>query len=136
MHELRREVGALAHNVGFGLEELGGIVLPGVLDRDHGVLVTGAFERAFVRTSAGEEELDLVAAGEKDGKPVRVVVESKSRAYEADVRSFAARAKRVSEALGETVVPVLFGFVIHPTAAALAPELGVIAVASRPGRVL
>jgi chromosome segregation ATPase len=37
MHELRREVGALAHNVGFGLEELGGIVLPGVLDRDHGV---------------------------------------------------------------------------------------------------
>jgi hypothetical protein len=132
MRTVRRELGALSDRVGYGLEELGGIVLPGVLEHDHGVRVVGAFERAFVRTLAGDEEIDLAADGERDGRRVRIVVEPKSGAYEADVRSFAERAKRISDALGEDVVPVLFGFVIHPSASELAPSLGVIAVASRP----
>jgi outer membrane murein-binding lipoprotein Lpp len=132
MRAVRRELGGLSDRVGFGLEELGGIVLPGVLEHDHGVRILGGFERAFVRTPMGEEEIDLAADGERDGKPVRVVVESKSRAYEADVRSLAVRAKRISEALGDEVVAVLFGFVIHPSASELAASMGIIAVASRP----
>jgi HAMP domain-containing protein len=133
MREVRRALGVLSDNVGFGLEELAAIVLPGVLERDEHVLLAGPFERRSVQTPAGLEEVDLHAAAEREGEPVGVVVEVKSKLYEADVRRFGAKASRLAEALGESIVPVLFGFVIHPSARAAAGSLGVCVVASRPG---
>jgi hypothetical protein len=132
MQELRRSVGALSDNVGFGLEELAAIVLPGVLEREQGVLASG-FERRFVETAAGEEDLDLYGPAERDGRPVTVVGEVKSRIYERDVKAFAAKAERVARALTVTAVPVMFGFVIHPSARQASAAHGVVVVASRPG---
>jgi hypothetical protein len=133
VRDVRQALGRLSDNVGIGLEELAAIVLPAVLARDPGIDLTGPFERRFVGTTAGEEEIDLLAPGTLRGEPVAVVVESKSRAYEADVRRFAEKARRVGGSLGKPVVPVLFGFVIHPSAQAVSGTLGVLVVASRPG---
>ncbi|MDY0003182.1 MAG: hypothetical protein RBU30_17920 [Polyangia bacterium] len=130
---MRREVGALSENVGFGLEELAAIVLPGVLLAEEGLRVTG-FRRRFVVTAQGEEELDLFAESERDGKPVLVLGEVKSRIYDKEVRQFLSKAARLEAALGlERSVRVMFGFVVHPSATEVAKELGVRVVASRPG---
>jgi hypothetical protein len=130
--ELRRAVGALSDNVGFGLEELAAIVLPGVLEREEGIRVE-RFSRRFLSPATGEEEVDLYAEGERGGRTVVVVGEVKSRIYEAEVRRFAAKAARLQPALPGDAVAVLFGFVIHPSARQAAQSLGVRVVASRPG---
>ena len=63
-----------------------------------------------------------------------ILGEVKSRLYEADVRRFSAKASRVATALDlRAVVPVLFGFVVHPSARQTASALGMLVVASRPG---
>ncbi|MBI4704032.1 MAG: hypothetical protein HY744_23230 [Deltaproteobacteria bacterium] len=129
---LRQDVGALSDNVGFGLEELAAIVLPAVLAREERVSV-GGFTRRFIQTTAGDEEIDLFAEAERDGCPVAVVGESKSRIYDGDVKRFAGRAARVAEALGTKVLPLMFGFVVHPSARRASESLGVLLVASRPG---
>lgn len=130
---LRREVGALSDNVGFGLEELAAIVLPGVLASEERVRVAGPFRRRFLLTASGEEEVDLYGDGERDGEPVVVVGEVKARIYEAEVKRFAAKMGRLAAGLPAKPVPVLFGFVVHPSAHRAAAELGVRVVASRPG---
>ncbi|MDY0000248.1 MAG: hypothetical protein RBU30_03020, partial [Polyangia bacterium] len=136
--ELRQTVGALSDNVGFGLEELASIVLPGVLAKEAGVTVKGGFVRRFVQTKLGEEELDLFSEGDRGGEAVAIVGEVKSRIYEADARRFAAKAARVAEALEATLGPlplvsILFGFVVHPSAQQAAKDLDLLLVASRPG---
>jgi Tfp pilus assembly protein FimV len=130
---LRKEVGALSENVGFGLEELAAIILPGVLLAEEG-LRAPTFRRRFVLTAEGEEEVDLFAEAERDGAPVTVIGEVKSRIYDKEVRRFVSKASRLETALGLSgSVRVMFGFVVHPLAREVAAELGVHVVASRPG---
>jgi hypothetical protein len=131
--QLRTAVGALSDNVGFGLEELGAIVLPAQLERDERTILTTGFERRIVTTAAGEEEVDLWAQGERDGAAVQVVGEVKSRIYAADVKRFVQKAERVQATLEAPVLRLMFGFVVHPAARELAEQLGVRVVASRPG---
>ncbi|MBI4703814.1 MAG: hypothetical protein HY744_22115, partial [Deltaproteobacteria bacterium] len=69
----------------------------------------------------------------RDGRPVVVLGEVRSRIYERDVKPFAAKAERVARALSVTALPVLFGFVIHPSARQVSATHGVLVVASRPG---
>jgi hypothetical protein len=130
--ELRQAVGALSDNVGFGLEELAAIVLPGVLERDEGVRVD-RFVRRYFLAESGEEEVDLFAEAERDGAPLAVVGEVKSRIFPADVKRFAAKVDRIAPGLAVKALPLMFGFVVHPTARDAAAALGVRVVASRPG---
>jgi hypothetical protein len=129
--EVRKALGALSDNVGFGLEELAAIVLPGVLEREAGVQV-GGFERRFLQTDEGEEEIDLFAGGTRQSERVTVVGEVKSRIYRGEVERFARKAERVARRLPEPIVAVMFGFVVHPSAREAAERLGVRVVASRP----
>jgi hypothetical protein len=131
MLEVRKALGALSDNVGFGLEELAAIVLPGVLEREAGVRV-GGFERRFLQTEEGEEEIDLFAGGVRQSERVTVVGEVKSRIYRGEVERFARKAGRVAQRLPEPIVAVMFGFVVHPSAREAAERLGVRVVASRP----
>jgi hypothetical protein len=129
--DLRQAVGALSDNVGFGLEELAAIVLPAQLERDERTILTGSLQRKFVSTAAGEVEMDLWAPGERDGSVLTVVGEVKSRIYAADVKKFADRADRVAAA-GETdLLPIMLGFVVHPSAKEVAATLGVRVIATR-----
>jgi outer membrane murein-binding lipoprotein Lpp len=129
--ELRRAVGTLSDNVGFGLEELAAIVLPGVLEREERLRVDH-FIRRFMTTEVGEEEIDLFAEAERDGGVVPIVGEVKSRIYTGDVRKFFQKLQRIAAGLPSKPVGVMFGFVVHPAANDAARELGVHVVASRP----
>jgi hypothetical protein len=130
--ELRRAVGALSDNVGFGLEELAAIVLPGVLEREERVQVD-RFTRRVVGTDAGEEEIDVFGEGERDGTSVPIVGEVKSRIYSGDVRKFAAKLERIGRSFSSPPLGLMFGFMVHPAANDAALALGIRVVASRPG---
>jgi hypothetical protein len=125
--ELRQAVGSLSDNVGFSLEELAGIVLPAVLEREHGVTVE-RFARRFIPTAQGDEEVDLYADARRHDREVVVVGEIKSRIYPNDVRDFARKLERLAPVLPAEAVPVLFGFMVHPRANREARERGILAV--------
>jgi hypothetical protein len=131
VHSLRTEVGALADNVGLGLEELAAEVLPDILARRAGITVA-RFERRFVVTDSGEEEVDLFAEGEKAGVAVSVIGEAKSRIYAGDVQKFDAKAGRIAAIMRAEPIRVMLGFMIHPKAREMAERLGIHVVAMRP----
>jgi tetratricopeptide (TPR) repeat protein len=128
---LRRDVGALSDNMGFGLEELASLVLPAWLEREEGVTVQRIARRYF-HTAAGEEEVDLYADGDRAGTPVPVVGEVKSRIYSGDVKKYAVRLARIAESLPHEPLALMLGFVVHPAATDVARELGIRVLATRP----
>jgi len=130
LNALRVEVGRLSDVVGFGLEDVARVVLPGWLHRRLGVEVE-ELRREFLRVDGEEVEVNLYGEGFRGGVKVTVIGEVKSRVYSDDVSRFYERvfvkARRVveGEALG-----VLFGYLIHPSAKRRAKELGLYTVAS------
>ena len=130
LDSLRVEVGRLSDVVGFGLEDVARVVLPGWLHRRLGVEVE-ELRREFLRVDGEEVEVNLYGEGLREGVKVTVIGEVKSRVYSDDVSRFYERvfvkARRVveGEALG-----VLFGYLIHPSAKRRAKELGLYTVAS------
>ncbi len=134
MNALRQQVGALSENIGFGLEGIARITLPGYLERHLDVKVLGPLGEELNPRILGpegqEEEFDLYGVGIRDGKEVTIVGEVKSRIYSDDVHSFLQRMERVGPALPEATLPVLFGYNIHPRAREEAEKAGLLLVAA------
>ena len=127
---VRTEVGALSGTFGFTLEDVARTVLPIWLDRHEQITVT-TLEREFLRTAQGEEEVDLFAAVKSGEEDVVVIGEVKSRLGDRDVDRLRAKLERVRPSLGKKrVLPLLFGFVVHPTARERGTALGIRVVAS------
>ncbi len=130
LDSLRVEVGRLSDAVGFGLEDIARVVLPGWLHKNLGVEVD-ELRREFITIGGREVEVDLYGEGRLRGERVVVVGEVKSRISESDVRRFYERVYApASEDLGVRVVGVLFGYLVHPSARRRARELGLHVVAS------
>src|SRR5579884_2947629 len=129
VERLAREVGRLSETIGFSLEDLARDVTPDRLARRHGIQVN-VLDRAFFQLDGQEVEIDLYGAGHRDGEPVAIVGEVKSRIYDRDVEALATRVRQLAPQLPGTPVPVLFGFVIHPSAREAASRLGAIIIAS------
>jgi len=134
MDALRRQVGALSENVGFGLEGIARIVLPGYLERHLGMKVLGPLGEELNPRILGpesqEDEFDLYGVGLRDGEEVTIVGEVKSRIYSDDVYSFLQRIEKVSPALPEKMLSVLFGYNVHPRAREEAEKAGLLLVAA------
>jgi molecular chaperone GrpE (heat shock protein) len=134
MDALRRQVGALSENVGFGLEGIARIVLPGYLERHLGMKVLGPLGEELNPRILGpegqEDEFDLYGVGLRDGEEVTIVGEVKSRIYSDDVYSFLQRIEKVSPALPEKMLSVLFGYNVHPRAREEAEKVGLLLVAA------
>jgi exonuclease VII small subunit len=113
---LRREVGALSENVGFGLEELAATFLPAFLEKHEGLRIS-ALARAFVpEDSPQAEEVDLAGTARRNGDVLTVVVECKGRIYGREVREFEERLARIEPSLPHPVFPVMVAYVVHPSA--------------------
>ena len=127
---LQKGVGRLSETVGFGLEDIAKVVLPGWLQR-HLEVEVETLERRFVRVDGREVEVDLYGEGSRRGKRVLVLGECKSRIGKGDVARFYDKVykpivpKTEAEAIG-----VLFGYLIRPEAQEKAEKLGLYTVAS------
>jgi len=126
---LTQQVGRLAETIGFTLEDLAREVAPAYLAHHCGIHVR-ELERRFIVVEDREIEVDLYGEGRRDGEAVVVVGEVRSRAHGRDVEAAFRQARRVTAGLPGTLVPVLFGFVIHPSAREAASRLGAIVISS------
>jgi len=129
MENMAKEVGGLSATIGFGLEDIGRVVLPGYLERHHNIYVT-ELNRKFFRFDKTDIEIDFYGEGRKNGKKVIILGEAKSRIYEGEVKKFLQQISKVPPQIEHETLRVMFGYLIHPTAMELAKKEGVILVAS------
>ena len=129
--ELRREVGRLSEVVGFGLEDIARVILPGWLYRHLNVKVE-ELRREFFLVEGEEVEVNLFGKGFREGEEVLVIGEVRSRIYGSDVNRFYWKVVKSLEKLYPDVkiIGVLFGYLVHPSARKKAEELGLYVVAS------
>ncbi len=131
MGDIRREVGGLGRSMSYALENEAYRMLPSFLAQKHGIQVT---ER-FVRTYIGDEEINLLGRGRRNGKEVLIVGEVKVRLEEGrredPVEQLEAKARIVQEAYpGEELLLLLITHHAHPTVLKRAQEKGILVVQS------
>ncbi|MGB9734324.1 MAG: hypothetical protein ACPL2E_06990, partial [Conexivisphaera sp.] len=127
---LNKSVSSLGETIGFGLEDIARVVLPGWLHRHLGVEM-GELERRFLRIGGREYEVNLYGEGSVGGRRVVIIAESKSRIHASDVERFNELLSGARESMdGAEVIGVVFGYVIYPDAKERADRLGIHAVAS------
>ncbi len=126
---MAKEIGGLSATIGFGLEDIGRVVLPGYLERHYNVYVT-ELNRKFFRINKTDVEINFYGEGRKNGKKVIILGEAKSRIYKGEVKKFLQQVSNVIPQIEHEILKVMFGYLIHPTAMELAKKEGVIQVAS------
>ena len=84
----------MSDDVGFGLEDIARVVLPGYPERHLGIQVK-EFSRKFFSVDGDEVEINLYSAGKKAGRRITVLGECKSRIYRREIRSFVRQAEKV-----------------------------------------
>ena len=130
MGDLAKAVGGLSETVGFGIEDVARVVLPGWLERHERVRV-GDLERRFLEAEGESVEFNLYGEGSKGGKPLIVVGEAKARIHAGDASQFLRNLEKAEKTLaGKRLLPVMFGFWIHPSAQTIAKTKKIRLVAS------
>lgn len=129
LRNLTVQVGRLTDTIGYGLEDIARVVLPGYLESHYNVRVE-ELERKFIEVNGRIREINLYGEGVRNGKKVIVVGETRSRIYEKDVKSFIKNIGRLVDQFDAEVLKVMFGYFIHPLATKLAREEDIILVAS------
>jgi len=134
MGRLTQQVGALSDSIGYGLEDIAKVVLPGYLQRHFGIRLEGVLgeelNRHFFHINGTDVEINLYGEGERDGQRVVVLGEAKSRIYGNDVEKFTHDLAVMDHVLKGEVVRVMFGYFIHPSAEVAARERDILVVAS------
>ncbi|MEK9148484.1 MAG: hypothetical protein AAB267_00400 [Candidatus Desantisbacteria bacterium] len=129
--EIQKEVGSLSQSIGFGLEDIARVVLPGYLKRHLNIDVDGELERRFFYLENNQEiEINLYGEGRQNGKEILIVGESKGRIYKREVEDFINDIKRLEKAMKKPCVKIMFGFFIHPSGQELALKEDILLVAS------
>lgn len=129
LKDLATQVGKLSDNIGFGLEDVAKVVLPGYLERHLHIYVYD-LERRFFIIDSEEIEINLYGIGKKDGKEITILGEAKSRIYEREVKKFIQDVSKVLPVIKGEVLKVMFGYLIHPSATKLAEAEDTTLVAS------
>jgi len=127
----QREVARLAETLGFSLEDIARVVLPGYLERHLGVKVE-KLKRKHFNIEGSEYEIDLYGEGQRNGDKVIVIGEVKHRIYAREVRSFNKILARITPLINKDkdVVKIMFGFLVHPSAEEIARKEDILLVAS------
>ncbi|MHA1595780.1 MAG: hypothetical protein ACTSXJ_06465 [Candidatus Baldrarchaeia archaeon] len=130
VQELARQVGRLSDLIGFGLEDIARVMVPGWLER-HMKIYVEDLQPAFVVVDGEEVQLNLFGIGRREGKEVIIVGECKSRIYSREVKKFAETLNKVKRAYREKdVLGFLFGFLVHPSAQKDAEKIGIKLIAT------
>lgn len=128
--ETARQVGRLSLTIGFGLEDIAHVVLPGYLQR-HFSIQMGEFERRFFPVSRGMSlEVNLYAEGKQNGRRLTILGEAKSRIHAREVRQFQRVVEKVTPQLSYPPFKVMFAYIIYPDAIEEAKRHEMVLVAS------
>jgi hypothetical protein len=105
------------------------VMLPPWLER-HEHIKVDELERRFIDVEGESVEVNLYGEGTRAGRRILVIGEVKSRIYHGDVKEFAGRLEKIKRAVKLKILPVMFGYWIHPSATSLAGTLKIRLVAS------
>jgi len=122
-------VGRLSDTIGYGLEDVAALMLPPWLEK-HEHIKVDELERRTIEVEGEVMEFDIYGEGTRAGRRILVIGEVKSRIYHGDVKDFAGKLEKVKRALKWKILPVMFGYWIHPTATTLGKTLNIRLVAS------
>ena len=113
MRDVKRQLGGLSHTVGYELENKAYLSLPGLLERDHSIVVDEPLFRRYVADrDENPIELNIVGGAHRGHEQVRIVGEAKAQLSKNAIDSFLRkRLARLPED-GRTVVPVLITHMI------------------------
>jgi len=128
IESLAKEVGSLSSTIGFRLEDIARVVVPGWLYRHEGIKVE--LERKFIYVDGEEIELNLYEEGVRNGEKIAVIGEAKHRIYGDDVRRFQSKIEKVRKVIKGEVYKLMFGFLIHHSAEKEAEKRGIRVIAS------
>ena len=123
------QVGRLSDLVGFSLEDIARVVVPGWLLRHEGIRVE-SLERRFLEVDGRLVEVDLYGEGAKEGHGIVVLGEVRSRIHGRDVKEAWEKLSKVEKTLKAPTYKLMFGFLIHPTAEKEAEARGIRLIAS------
>jgi len=129
LRELAQQVGKLSDTIGFGLEDIARVVLPGWLSRHEGIEVD-ELTRTFLEVDGEVIEINLYGVGVRGCEKVVVLGEARSRIYEHDVKEFDGVAEKARRVIPHRVYKLLFGYWIHPAAQREAAGRGLTFIAS------
>jgi len=121
VQQLATQVGALAENIGYGLEDIARLVLPGYLRQRYGVRVE-RLERRLFQVDGQVLDVNLYAEGTRDRRRVVVLGEAKSRIYAREVNQFQKVLQAVQPQLPAKPLPLMFGYFIDLSAMEAAKE--------------
>jgi hypothetical protein len=106
--ETRRQLGGLAMTVGYTLENEAYKALPALLRRDYGLVVEGRLKRSHVTVKEGSYvEVNVLGDGLLQGRPVKIVGESKAQLSQNDVDRFVRRKLKLLREVFPDLFPVL-----------------------------
>jgi hypothetical protein len=131
LQQLATQVGALSDNVGYGLEDIARVVLPGYLKQRYGVTVE-RLERRIFSLDGQRFDVDLYAEGRRGRRRIVVLGEVKSRIYAREVHHFQQVLQAVRPQLPAEPLPVLFGYFIDLSAMEAAQDQILLIAAYQP----
>jgi len=129
LQELSRQVGRLSDTIGFGLEDIARVVVPGWLYRHEGIELEN-LTRKFIKVNGEELEINLYGEGNKGGAKITILGEARSRIYSSDVEGFDELAEKVKKFVPNNVYKLMFGYYVHPSAEQEAKKRGITLIAS------
>jgi len=87
--------------------------LPALLARDFGILIKGALKRDYLIDKEGAEiEMNIFGYGEKEGREITIVGESKAQLSQNDVDKFLRKKYERMEGVFKEMFPVLITHMI------------------------
>jgi hypothetical protein len=131
LQQLATQVGALSDNVGYGLEDIARVVLPGYLKQRYGVTVE-RLERRIFSMDGQRFDVDLYAEGRRGRRRIVVLGEVKARIYAREVHHFQQVLQAVRPQLPAEPLPVLFGYFIDLSAMEAAQDQILLIAAYQP----
>ena len=129
LQELSRQVGRLSDTIGFGLEDIARVVVPGWLYRHEGIELE-SLTRRFIKVDGEELEINLYGEGSKGGVKITILGEARSRICSSDVENFDRLVEKVKRFVPNNVYKLMFGYYVHPSAEQEAKKRGITLIAS------
>jgi uncharacterized protein YoxC len=122
----RKEVGGLAHTVGYSLEDRAYKSLPKLLKKDFDIDIEGKLIRTYLELGKGKFiEVNIFGKGKQKGKQVVIIGEGKSQLKKTDVDKFLKTIEIIKDSFAEKIIPIMITYQTLPHIDRYAEEKGV-----------
>ncbi len=124
---LKVRVEGLSDTVGYTLENRAYKTLPAIL-KEHGIIVEGRLRRCYLRLAGKDRQVNIYGHGLREGKPLLILGEAKTRISKKKVSRFERLAELVEKEEGLPSFRLIVAHDFPPAVEALLKERGILPV--------